>query len=215
MKKSILGVMSLLAGACVVHGQGSVAFANYGSPIANYIYVSFKMTPTSTATLLGGASGPAPTMTDYAQETGNGADWTVQLYGAVGSSLPASSLAPLAGITATLETGSSADATPGTWSSTAIATFPSAPNGTTATVSVYAWYNDGGMITSYSAAVTDLVPVGSDSPVNVTLGAPPAPASFLPAMGNVTAIAPVPEPSTIALGIVGASTFLMRLRRKQ
>jgi len=214
MKRSILGAMTLLAGAFVAHGQGSVAFANYGA-LSTYIYVSYKPSQGAAGTLIGGSSGPAATLSNYGSEIANGADWTVQLYGAVGSGLASSSLSPLSGITAALESGSSQDSDAGTWSSTAIASFPSAPNGTVATLQLFAWYNAGGTVTSYNQAFSENLPVGSDSPVNVTLGAPPAPASFLPALGSFSIIAQTPEPSTIALGVIGASAFLMRLRRKQ
>jgi len=48
------------------------------------------------------------------------------------------------------------------------------------------------------------------------LAAPNAP-GFEPQFANfnVSAAAVTPEPSTIALGVIGASAFLMRLRRKQ
>jgi hypothetical protein len=198
-----------MAGAYVAHGQGSVSFGNY-AVLGTYLYVTLN------GAKLGGAGtgDPSPTLSNWALQENKGADWTVSLYGSLGAGQPASQMSPL-GVTATVENGVGAGAgSPGTWYSSGVAEFSSAPNGTVATLQVYAWYNDGGMITSYASAVTDGVPTGVSSLANVTLAGPPAsPANLPEGLGNV--VIAVPEPSTIALGIVGASTFLMRLRRKQ
>jgi hypothetical protein len=218
MKKSFAGVLVLLAGASVTYGQGAVSLANYEADINTYIYVSYKGSTGST-TLLGGpgTGAPAPTLGNYAQEVGNGAEWTVQLYGATGSGLSASALSPLTGETSTFAnglSGSGNDPALGTWLSSAIYQFPGAASGTVATVQLYAWYNDGGAITSYSEAVADGVPTGYSDTANVTLIAAPSTPAVLPdALGSFTVA--VPEPNTIALGVVGASAFLMRLRRKK
>jgi hypothetical protein len=215
MKKSIIGGMSLLAGAFVAHGQGAVSLGNYGD-LTPYIYVAFKATPSSTAIDLGGngTGAPAPTLSNYALETGNGADWTVALYGTLGSSQPTGSLSLIPGMSTTFETGTGTDSTAGTWFSEINGSFSSAPNGTIATVQLFAWYNDGGTITSYATAMADGVPAGYSAPGNVSLGAPPGPPASIPALGNFN-VTTTPEPSTIALGVIGASTFLLRLRRKQ
>jgi hypothetical protein len=209
MKKSLTGMLVLLAGAFAVHGQGAVAFGNYGA-LNTYLYVSYKG-----GTKLGGANtGGTGNATDYglAADIANGNYWSVQLYGAVGSGLASSALSPVAGITATLANGVN-DKTAGTWASSLNGSFASAPNGTVATVQVYAWYNEGGTVTSYATALADGLPTGSSAPANVTLGAPPGTPGPLPeGLGNI--VVAVPEPSTIALGVMGASAFLMRLRRK-
>jgi hypothetical protein len=219
MKKSIAGVLLLLAGASVSYGQGAVSLADYEANINTYIYVSYKPATGPTVLLGGpGTGAPTPTLSNYAQEVGKGSEWTVQLYGATGSGLSPSALSALVGASSTFAnglSGSGNDPVLGTWLSSSIYQFTGAPNGTVATVQLYAWYNDGGVITSYSQAVADGVPAGYSAPANVSLIAAPSPPAVLPdALGsfNVTA---VPEPSTIALGVIGASTFLMRLRRKQ
>jgi hypothetical protein len=217
MKKTLTGTLALLAGASVVYGQGNVSLGNYGGQVVSYLYVGFKATPTSTPVELGGASTTTPTLSNFAAETGNGTTWTVALYGAVGTGVPSAMLSPLSGETATFEVGTSVDHTPGTWISTAVYAFPgtSSPNFTGVTLQLYAWYNDGGAIANYSQAVADGVPVGSSSTANLTLTFPPTPPAALPdALGSFNVMA-TPEPSTIALGVIGASTFLMRLRRKQ
>jgi len=88
-----------------------------------------------------------------------------------------------------------------------------------AQVMLAAWYSGGG-ITSYAAAV-GAVPAGtSEIGMLVGLGGlnasgPPSTAPDLAGIGITSfSLTSVPEPSTIALGVIGASAFLMRLRRK-
>jgi hypothetical protein len=214
MKKTLTGALTLLAGASAVYGQGAVSLANYGATINTYIYVGFKATPTSTPILLGGSSTATPTLQNYASETGNGSTWTVALYGAIGAGVPMANLLPLAGETATFELGAKPDSDPGTWVSSAVYTFPSTTSPTTVTLQLYAWYNDGGAITSYAQAVADGLPAGFSAVENQALNFPPATPATIPEFGNFN-VTTTPEPSTIALGVIGASTFLMRLRRKQ
>jgi len=220
MKKSITGVVALLAGAFVAHSQGTVSFANY-LVLSPYITVSLG------STALGGTASHTHTIAD----TGNGNDWTVELYGNAGANDAASTLTPAivdgsgspgTPVTASLETGGS-DSTPGTWVSSAVGDIPGTTlSGQAATVQVYAWYNDNGTITSYAAAKAAGVPSGFSATGNVTTGGPaasgpPLTAASLPALGNITltgTINTVPEPSTIALGVMGASAFLLRLRKK-
>jgi len=217
-------MLALLAGAYAVHAQGTVSFVNYGG--AAYLYVSYKPAVGSPQLLGGSLAGPTATQANYAQLTGNGADWTVALYGAAGAGDAASALSPLPGATATFAASDGVGAgVPGTWASAVVATVPGTTGaGSMATVQLYAWYNAGGSITSYAQAVADGVPYGSSMLANVSLGGteptgPPATAANLPVAGlgnfNLSAPTTTPEPSTIALGIIGASTFLMRLRRKQ
>jgi len=231
MKKSLIGVVALLAGAFVAHSQttGTVAFGNYLSfASGSYMYVSLGSTKLGSTTPV---ASPIPaTAGNYAQETGNGDDWTVALYGAAGSGDSTSSLLPLntpAGtpLTANLADGGSSDDTPGTWYSGGSGAVPGTFNGQSATVQVYAWYNEGGTVTTYAAAKAAGLPTGFSSAANVaSLGgafqggtSPPGlPAALPTGMGNITLTSTVsPEPSTIALGVMGASAFLMRLRKKQ
>jgi len=224
----------------MAHSQGTVAFGNYTSfASGSYMYVSLGSTKIGSAAPLTTTT-PA-TMANYASETGNGDDWTVALYGAAGSGVAASGLSQLdtgfaSGSTTTLNgipvqanlADGTSDGTVGTWYSGASGVIPGAFNGQAATVQVYAWYNDGGTINDYATAKADGVPTGFSSTANVpSLGgafsgntSPPGlPANLPTGMGNITLSAgttpPVPEPSTIALGVMGASAFLLRLRKKQ
>lgn len=221
MKKSITGVVALLAGAFVAHSQGTVSFGNYAN-LSTYIYVSLGSK---------NLGGPAASTGIAANDTGDGNDWTVALYGNSGASDAASTLVQLdtaggTAVTASLANGVS-DPTAGTWLSTAVGDVPGTTGGgQAATVQVYAWYNDGGTITSYAAAQAANVPTGFSATGNISTGgpltgAPPAFPASLPVgtganqIGNFSVSATVPEPSTIALGVMGASAFLLRLRKKK
>jgi hypothetical protein len=222
MKKSLTGAVLLLAGAIVAHSQGTVNFQNYGS--GAYVYVTLNGTKIG-----GAATGPAPVATPAGAtaDIGNGDDWTAALYGAGGTVASSSGLSPLSTaltggtlVEAPLADGVS-DALVGTWYSGAAGVISGSFNGQTATVAVAAWYNAGGTLTSEAAAAAAGVPAGFSSLQPVTLGggfsgATPPPPGFpanLPAVGAV-GLSTIPEPSTIALGVMGASAFLMRLRRK-
>ena len=215
MKKTLTGTLALLAGASVVYGQGSLSFGNYGAA-ATYLYVGLKSGASSIPLGGSGSTSPTPTLSNYALETGNGSAWTVALYGAIGAGVPSANLSPLAGETSTFELGvAGVDNLPGTWASTAIYTFTPTTSPTTVTLQLYAWYNDGGALTSYASAFAAGVPTGFSAEANLSLAFPPATPAGLPgALGNFT-VGNVPEPSTVALGVIGASTFLMRLRRKK
>jgi len=94
-------------------------------------------------------------------------------------------------------------------------------SGTAVYVELAAWYSGGGAA-SYAAAVTAGVPRGtgnvstSTATVNGGTDNPLTPPGSLAGTGlqDFSLALPVPEPSTIVLGILGASAFLMRLRRK-
>jgi len=173
MKKSLTGAVALLAGAFVAHSQGTVSFANY-AVLTSYVYVSLKSG--STTTPLGGSK----TGTGVpANDTGAGTEWTVALYGAAGSGDAASTLLPLdtsGGTPVTANFTGVPAAQAGEWVSTEIGVVPGTTgSGSPATVQLYAWYNAGGTITTYAAAVTAGVPSGFSTTGNVSLGGPGSP----------------------------------------
>jgi hypothetical protein len=106
MKKSITGVIALLAGAFAVYSQGTVFFSNYNF-LLPYMYVSY-------AGVNIGGSNTVTTGIPYA-DIGNGGDWTVAPYGYAGLNVAASSLVqlnyvvgegfPTGPVTATMENG--------------------------------------------------------------------------------------------------------------
>jgi hypothetical protein len=225
MKKSITGVVALLAGAFAAHSQGTVSFADY-LVLPTYITVTLNGNP------VGGSS--TVTTGNPVTDIANGGDWSVQLYANTGSGDALSTLTPAivdgsgspgTPVTATLAGGGTGTAL-GTWLSSTIADVPgqATVGGSPATVAVAAWYNDGGTITSEAAAVAAHLPGGfsATGAIASTGGpqpsGPPATAPSLPALGGTIALTGsgtvTPEPSTIALGVMGASAFLMRLRKK-
>jgi hypothetical protein len=161
MKKSMTGVVALLAGAYSVHCQGFVSFAD-AYTLAPYVYVSLG------TIRLGGS---APNTGVPANDTRDGNDWTVALWG--GSLGDSSTQLEANGNLATvrLENGVG-DSIPGTWSSGQAAAVPGTSSQSAQLVSVQlaAWYNDGGNITSYAAAQAAGVPVGLSAIGNMYVG---------------------------------------------
>jgi len=172
-----------------------------------------------TGTPLGGSATGATSPSDYA----NGNLWSVQLYAAASGSTPV----PVAGAVANMFTSGNA----GLYNVTGnpVVTIPNVASGSAASLQLAARYNVGGTISSYSAAVAAggaAAPSGLSTIGTENLGGGVNTPPDLPGPGNtgvtggitsfslVGGTATVPEPSTIALGIMGASAFLMRLRRK-
>jgi len=232
MKKTVTGVLALLAGAVVVHAQGTVSMANaYGGGGPSGSYITVGLNPGNV--LLGGSvqGYNNATTANYASETAYGDNWSVELYANTGWNDASATLLPATSTTTpsgyaieTFNNGANASAA-GQWYATDAAIIPNSTAfaGQNVTVQLLAWYNDGGTITSYAAAVEAGVPTGYSATANTTTGGLPVGAgtpvlpTALPygALGNIDlSVAAVPEPSTIALGVLGASAFLMRLRRK-
>jgi hypothetical protein len=171
MKRSVTGLVALLAGAFVAHCQGTVSLANY-LVLSNYIYV--HVAPGNIAP--GGEGGTAPVWPSWEAYIPNGPMWTVAVYGAAGWNVPASSLVQLETangqpLSATLADGNT-DTIAGTWYSTTIGEIPdtSLIDGR-ATVQLYAWYN-GGDNYAYSEAVRYSLPAGCSATANIMTGGP-------------------------------------------
>jgi len=218
MKKSLTGVVVLLAGAFVVHSQGTVSMGNYTAFSApNYMYVMLNNTKIGSVT----ANPATPTGNPFANiEYGD--DWTVELYGAAGENDPASTLSPLLNaatggvpVTANLADGVSS-AVLGTWYSNEAGYVPGTTGpASSATVQIYAWYNGGGTITLAQAMASgpydELWATSATGNVaSLGGGSPPLPPVNIPNLGNIDIGVLIPEPSTIALGVMGALAFLVR-----
>jgi len=171
--------------------------------------------PTSTqvytGVLIGGTTATGGGPTAYA----DAADYEVALYGAVGANVASSSLTLVPGSATTFYSSNTKLA--GLFST--VATDPVVPGSAysgTVTLQARSWYEGAGQYTSYGAAVTAGVPAGFDNPVNVTLSANPStPDPFVPLQSFSLTTSATPEPSTIALGVMGASAFLMRRRMRK
>jgi hypothetical protein len=221
MKKSLLTI-SLLAGATAGYAQGTINWADYIAPSKTGVGFSISVfgpaapgdAPTSG---LGNTANDTPAgTTTYAGAPLSGTAYEVGLY--VGSTPAAAAAAVLSGspiATTTFLTGSGA----GNWefAKALDATDPAGPS--TVYVDIAAWSTGGGA-SSYAAAFStpgDLFGSSgpSTSPVAEVGGSPPPTPNNLQGLGlGDFTIGSVPEPSTIALGVMGASAFLMRLRRK-
>lgn len=209
----------LLAGAAIVHAQGQVSFANYFSS-GNYVTVEYN------GTAVGGSASHTGTSAD----TADGADWSVQLYGGASGATSVSSLSPavLQGTTADPVTATLAGVGApylGQWNSGEVGDITGVAVGGPASVAVAAWYNNGGTITSITAAQAAGFANGWSAIGSVTTGGAPNLPAALPVLGNgiINTTGTVggggtgpttPEPSTIALGVMGAGAFLARLRKK-
>jgi len=219
--------MSLLAGATLGYSQGVVNWSDY-QPANNSVtpaLPAFLITVWGPGTETPGTSGPVNN-TSGDLPAGNatysgaplGAGFEVGLYvdtsvGAVGTDIASGT--PIT--TAPFLTGSDA----GGWdfSGGFNATVPTLASGTAVFVGLAAWSTADGA-TSYAQAVSQGVAQGFTVSTGSTLlgggGSPPATPGTLAGIGiQDFQLSTVPEPSTIALGVIGASTFLMRLRRKQ
>jgi len=234
MKKSLPILVTLLAGAVGAYAQGSIEWDDYaphvpndgfqitvwepqGAPGSPQVYGNGAAdVPAGTQTYTGvaiggGTAGSGPT--GY----GNGANYSIALYYGVGAN--ATSLSQVPGAITTFDTSGGAtpaNGFPGSWDAGGgvFATVPGVANGTVGTFQLQAWYNGGGTLTlAQAAAAGD--PWGVSSTANITLNGPPGVPSTLNPITSFSLTTTVPEPSTIALGVIGASAFLMRLRRKQ
>ncbi|MGA2556206.1 MAG: PEP-CTERM sorting domain-containing protein [Verrucomicrobiota bacterium] len=237
MKKTLLiGLFSAMAlGA---YAQGTVVFNDRESDLTFHIYTpqasgvaitgnTATDIPAGTQTygngsvLLGGASGAAGTPINYTY----GNNFTVQLYAAPGTGDAVSSLLPVAQYTTFMRQTSQA-AVIGTFITPSIASDPGIPNtpatAASATVALACWYNAGGTITSLAEAMaTPGTPWGESLPINISqlgesVGSPPPTAPELYGMQSFSLVPNnIPEPGTIALGVMGACAFLARRRLKK
>jgi hypothetical protein len=187
--------------------------------------------------LIGGSSGAAGLPINYSF----GNNFTAQIYADANVlNASASSLTPVASYITTLSIQSGNGQGPGIIISGNLSPDPgilyantysdALNNGTLdnkATVALACWYNAGGTITSLAAAQAAGVPFGESPTFNMkNLGEPSsimtalngAPTAATSA-GNMASLQSfslqqVPEPSTIALGVMGACAFLARRRKK-
>ena len=156
----------------------------------------------STRNTLAGVNGPVVFAADPTR--GPGPLWNADLVlvGAGGVETPiASSLttfqAPGPGAASVLER----------YVSPLVVSIPGSPAGSTVTLRMRAWETAAG-----SFANAALGKAGISAPFQVTLTAAPNPPADLPASFTGFQI-PVPEPSTIALGVLGAAALLIRRRK--
>jgi hypothetical protein len=145
-----------------------------------------------------------------------GSDFTVELYGAAGYNTPLASLTPLSQYVSTISTSQTQG---GTFPQAAPSPDPGIPSttGNQATIALYAWYSLGGLTLAQDQAGSG--PWGVSPTDNITslggLGSPPSTPEDMLGLQSFSLVAPsgVPEPSTIALAVMGASALLFRRRK--
>jgi hypothetical protein len=229
MKKTLI-MGALLAGAVSVYSQGQITFTDYGaangwgigiygqqSLAASTVPVSWgagnvfeeQGNPIAAQNPSGGTLNPGTST--YISGSGlQGTLYDVQILGATGSGDAVSTLAPIS----TAFTGFGTGASAGTFNESANVTTTIAAGA--ATIAIAAWANNGaaGTAGTLAQAIADGYAWGISAPGNVTLTTAPAQPNNFPGSITSFSLGVVPEPSTIALGVIGASAFLMRLRRK-
>jgi hypothetical protein len=238
MKKT-LTIISLLVGAAGLHAQGTI---NWADLVTGQFQINvFSPGNTPTVQTQGDAAGDlgGPVTQTYpgsvylggtATGTGSGAAgyyngnlYTVGLYLDTSATAVANDVktgVPVA-TSGIITTGGQGNG--GIWGTSGLTSIDSAiAPGTQVYVEIAAWYNGGGA-TSYATALAAGVPhgEGSVSTSEATLGGqgasgPPATAPNIAGLGltSFDLTTSTPEPSTIALGVMGASAFLFRRRNK-
>jgi len=206
MKKLLLATV-LLAAVASGYSQGTVNFQN----------VNFQ-TPATTA-----ANGHQNRLV-YALDNSTaltGTNWFAQLYYASGLNQAETSLNAVDLSPKKFRDPASASGFEGTWSGgtktmTGVAAAPNDGSGNpggSATLQVRVW--DGALFpTGYAAAVAGGGAVGKSVTFNYTVPAFGSPATSFFMEGLQSFTLQVPEPSTIALGILGAASLLIVRRRK-
>jgi len=229
MKKTIT-VMALLAGAVSVYSQGLVALSDYGGSFTIQIYSAQSAAASTTAVAYGGLTGNEemgqsangslanPGTTVYAAGTALGAGYSVQLLAAAGAGDAIATLLPAGPVISTWYSGDQITGLGGLYQVQAGATtaaIPGAAVGSVATVALAAWNNEGGTVNSLAAAQADGDPWGVSNTGNTAgLGGGIVTPPGLPtSIDSFSLATTVPEPSTIALGVIGASAFLFRRRK--
>jgi hypothetical protein len=241
MKKT-LTAMTLLAGAVSVYSQGAVSMNDYGN-IGNFSIQVFQAQPLSASTVdVSGAvtNGSAwkeemgqpansylPTKgsTVYSGQSTIGPGYDVGLL-ALANGTAASTYSQLSLVSSSVistwlpAAGTSAvNNNAGIWNSSATADVgPGTP--ATAAVAIAAWANTGsaGAATTLAQAQADGYAWGVSDIVTTALTTGTGSPGFLPTTLTSFSLAtsgtsPLPEPSTIALGVIGASTLLFRRRK--
>jgi len=144
----------------------------------------------------------------------SGTNWVVQMYYNAGSGQAESSLHVLAGDTFTafrVTTTSS----PGTWSAAASKSLTDVLPGGVATLQARVW--DGSLFSTYDLAkASPNAFTGKSNPFDYVTGgagSPPSTPGGIEGMQSFT-VQNVPEPTTIALGVLGAASLFVVRRRK-
>jgi len=198
--KKITTILALVAGLSVGYSQGTVDFNNNH---ADFVTTA----PTA-------ANGHADRFVYDTNNTSKltSTNWLAQLYYNAGANQSEGSLHTISG-----DVGSkfrvTTTANPGTWSGGG-KTFSDVDASQTATLQVRVW--DGSLFSSYALAVAGNGITGKSALFNYTVpaaGTLDTKAFYIEGLQSFT-IGNVPEPTTIALGVLGAASLFVVRRRK-
>jgi len=214
MKKLAISSIVCLAMAATAFGQGSVRFANSGTGWAARIYDDpSNISATFTGVTPSGSAVPIP----------GGQNYAAQMFGYnpnTSSWVPLLNAANQPGIVDFFTTPTSAYGYLNVGSDSARYVPWVTVQGQTAQVTIRVW-NHADVYTSWDAAYaawqagTPGVRIGEATPITVTPGVTPTPTYIIPAPGfaSFAIVSGVPEPSTLALGMLGVAGLLF-FRRK-
>jgi len=192
---------------------------NYGGTSVAQAGTAGTFTTGGSVVYTGGAIGN--TLAGFATAAGlynfnNGSDYTVQLWASTNGLLnqPLAALVPITQYTTTIATSS---VNGGAFKNVTLSSDPGIPGsaGGSATIALVCWYN-GGVGLTYAASYAAGDPTGISPLDNISaLGGTGSPPATNPDMQGLESfsLAEIPEPSTIALGVIGASTLLFRRRK--
>ena len=204
MKKFFV-ITVLAASVATGFSQGTVNFNNN---------VAFATTPSATAGVGLPSNGHDDRLVYWTDNTTKltGTNYYAQLYYAAGANQAEGGLATIGGDTPS-KFRVATTSQPGTWSGGS-KTLTGVAVGSTATLQVRVW--DGSLFSTYAAAVSGGGLVGKSATFNYTAPDTANPNTPLDAqfMYGLQSFTLAPEPSTIALGVLGAASLLIVRRRK-
>jgi len=223
-------VIALLAGAAPVYSQGQVSMSDYSSSFTIQIFNWQPVIANAVELSYGGYTtieemGTSPNLqlnspgsTAFAPGSALGTGYSVQLLAAPGAGDALSTLVPTGPVITTWYTPAGGNPTVGLngfWYSTANVTISGVAPGTAATVALAAWDNEGGLVASLAAAQGFGGPWGVSITGNVDQlgGNGVRPPNLPSSIESFSLVAEIPEPGTMALGLLGASAFLFGTRK--
>lgn len=218
--KRLLIIAGVLTCAVGVYAQGTIVMNNrvVGSVVAP-IYGPEGNNPASTTAIQGNdATGTPIGAAVYTGTTSKpvGTGYTAQIWaGPLGT--PDASLTAVVTGTTVFRTGAAAGFIVQPASDIVI---PGVAGGGSAAMELRAWDNRGGTITTWAQVQGDnTVLRGSSAIFNTQAlgdpnGTPPTTSPFMVGLTSFNLYSAVPEPSTIALGVLGAAGLLLFRRRK-
>jgi hypothetical protein len=226
MKKTLtVTTLALLAGAVSVFAQGQLSIGDGPDAVGFGIFVfGLQASGNTQQVSYGGFSGSEKmgnagtssydTSPGTAAFTGAGlssANYSVELLAGPASSTAVSQLAPVGPIVNSWYTGALA----GLWHTGSIDTVPTVAIGSPAAVAIAAWFNGGNplLTLAQAQAAGDAWGVSSLAVTGNLGGGTGEPPSLPAGLESFSLAVTTPEPSTIALGVIGASALLFRRKK--